>query len=559
MPLKISAFQELVLKRRALGIQKKKLGRLPKILHPTPIERQYSRALVAIAKNIQTQTEKVLLSSLEDVIAERDRAINKTDGVRLDGWADDADRLINSLKMTLENTVLYRPSRLAADIGQKTSAWNDVQWRKTMKAVMGVDFFQREPWLSDIMKSFEKENVGLIKSITDQAVNNIEGMVHRGVTNGDRFTKIQKQIQNQFDVTKNRARLIARDQVSKLNGQITMTRQTALGIEKYIWRTSLDERVRGNPAGKYPNSQFDHWEREGQTFSWNDPPPDGHPGQAIQCRCTAEPVLSELEDLVEEKPETEPAPAPEAAPAIPAQAQAVAKAIEAAVPEPLTGLPRLSSVVNNDSIVNYAKAHKIAQEINFDNSFRERRWGIKIINEADRVKKATVIFTEIQRIKKAYPKFEWPEIKTLHITKTEGGLANSNAKAKVAQATISDDITPERWDAIEAWEKNNNKHFGEIRKESHTAYCLRHEIMGHILEGERNVTGPQWESISSNFTRVWRKKNVSDYAGKYIGEKGRGEFFSDAFATYTSPYYSEFPQLPKIITEYFDKILDGSI
>jgi SPP1 gp7 family putative phage head morphogenesis protein len=299
MALNKKAFQELILKRRALGIQKKKLGRLPKILHPTPIERQYSRALVAIAKNIQTQTEKILLSGLEDVIAERDRAILKTDGVRLDGWADDAQRLIDSLKMTLENTVLYRPSRLASDIGQKTSAWNNVQWRKTMKSVLGVDFFQREPWLSDIMKSFEKENVGLIKSITDQAVNNIEGMVHRGVTNGDRFTKIQKQIQNQFDVTKNRARLIARDQVSKLNGQITMTRQQSLGIERYVWSTSLDERVRGNPAGKYPNSQYDHWEREGKEFSWNDPPPDGHPGQPINCRCVALPVIKDLEDLVQ--------------------------------------------------------------------------------------------------------------------------------------------------------------------------------------------------------------------------------------------------------------------
>lgn len=66
---------------------------------------------------------------------------------------------------------------------------------------------------------------------------------------------------------------------------------TSLGIKKYRWRHSRDERVRGNPGGKYPKARPSHWAREGKIYSWNDPPPGGHPGMDYQCRCTAEPVF----------------------------------------------------------------------------------------------------------------------------------------------------------------------------------------------------------------------------------------------------------------------------
>ena len=47
----------------------------------------------------------------------------------------------------------------------------------------------------------------------------------------------------------------------------------------YIWRTQGDGKVRPSHAG-----------RNGQTFSWDDPPDGGHPGEAPNCRCSAEEV-----------------------------------------------------------------------------------------------------------------------------------------------------------------------------------------------------------------------------------------------------------------------------
>lgn len=90
------------------------------------------------------------------------------------------------------------------------------------------------------------------------------------------------------------ANRLARDQTSKINTAINQARQTSIGIEEYIWRTARDRRVVGTPGGAYPESNSvhgNHYKREGKTFRWDNPPADGHPGYAINCRCWAEPII----------------------------------------------------------------------------------------------------------------------------------------------------------------------------------------------------------------------------------------------------------------------------
>lgn len=55
----------------------------------------------------------------------------------------------------------------------------------------------------------------------------------------------------------------------------------------YIWRTRRDNKVR--PA---------HADREGQIFSWDEPPTGGHPGEDHNCRCTAEPYFPEISEYM---------------------------------------------------------------------------------------------------------------------------------------------------------------------------------------------------------------------------------------------------------------------
>ena len=105
---------------------------------------------------------------------------------------------------------------------------------------------------------------------------------------------LTEQLRELHKQTYERAKLIAVDQTQKLHCAVTQARQTSLGIEEYIWRTSNDERVVGTPGGVSPQGNpkhENHYVRNGRKFRWDSPPSDGHPGWPIRCRCWADPVI----------------------------------------------------------------------------------------------------------------------------------------------------------------------------------------------------------------------------------------------------------------------------
>jgi A nuclease of the HNH/ENDO VII superfamily with conserved WHH/Phage Mu protein F like protein len=75
------------------------------------------------------------------------------------------------------------------------------------------------------------------------------------------------------------------------SGLINELRQRGLGIQLYIWRSRDDGKVRSAHAA-----------HDDQVFSWDSPPEGGHPGQAFNCRCFAEPVLPDTGKLPERDP-----------------------------------------------------------------------------------------------------------------------------------------------------------------------------------------------------------------------------------------------------------------
>jgi SPP1 gp7 family putative phage head morphogenesis protein len=70
-------------------------------------------------------------------------------------------------------------------------------------------------------------------------------------------------------------------------GLINQLRQLDLGIERYVWRSRDDARVRRR-----------HASRDNRVFRWDRMPEGGHPGQDFNCRCYAEPIASGVRDDV---------------------------------------------------------------------------------------------------------------------------------------------------------------------------------------------------------------------------------------------------------------------
>lgn len=282
------ASAELVSQIRALrtASSKRKIRKrkkLPKMVHPKPIERDYSRKLTRYLNILEEIVKLVLVSRLPELARERDADLPA--GGRIDSWAEDAERLLGTMNMGF-GAVPFDVPGTARDVADKTNVWNDIQWRRMMKAAVGVDMFQREPWLIPVTNSFVMENVVLITKMEQDLKDNIAGTVQRGFRGGARHEKIAEDVMGAVDVSKSRARLIARDQVSKLNGQLTQNRQTGLGISEYIWRGAADARERPT-----------HIANNDKKFKWSEAPDNtGHPGNDIQCRCYAEPVMDELID-----------------------------------------------------------------------------------------------------------------------------------------------------------------------------------------------------------------------------------------------------------------------
>jgi SPP1 gp7 family putative phage head morphogenesis protein len=197
-------------------------------------------------------------------------------GARVDGPKSEVATRIAQAKRQLED-----PQGVAFRVAQQTSSFHRQQLGRQLKAAYGVDLFSLGGQAP--IAEFVSENVALIRSMEAKYLDQVQSVLFQGLREGKRAEELSDLLEDRFSAAESHAKLIARDQVGKLYGDLNEQRQGELGIRSYTWRGAMDERERD-----------EHVAREGQVYSWDDPPDDGHPGQPIQCRCYAEPNLSDI-------------------------------------------------------------------------------------------------------------------------------------------------------------------------------------------------------------------------------------------------------------------------
>ncbi len=149
--------------------------------------------------------------------------------------------------------------------------------------------FTMTPAMRDVFKATVQANVSLIKSIPQKYFTEIEGMVMRSVQEGRDLQQLTKDLLANYDITKKRAALIARDQNNKATASLQRARQVELGISQAIWMHS--------GGGKHPRPSHVKAGRDKVKYDitkgWYDPHEQKHilPGQLINCRCVSRPVL----------------------------------------------------------------------------------------------------------------------------------------------------------------------------------------------------------------------------------------------------------------------------
>ena len=153
-------------------------------------------------------------------------------------------------------------------------------------SIRATEYLQR--W-KEVMTASIAENVGLIKSISEKYLTDVQGAVMRSITNGNGLQDLIPALERHEGITRRRARNIALDQTRKAYNSLNKGRMEALGIKKFEWLHT----------GGSQNPREDHIELSGQIFSFDNPPvidkrtgERGFPAQLPNCRCRMLPVIT---------------------------------------------------------------------------------------------------------------------------------------------------------------------------------------------------------------------------------------------------------------------------
>lgn len=267
-----------------------------KIRYPLALEREYSKELVGEVK--------AMFDIIESRIPAMVRLIKQHN---LRGDADDDNDALDDFMEKLAAVLLLadKSKRYVLAMYKKVKLHNEKEFRDVTKSVFGRPLafkdvntaVKQQRILEQLESMWIRENLDLISSIEAETLRKLRWELSQRIvaTAGDESLKtaLTEYIENQARIESNRAVLIASDQVGKLNGRLMRYEQQRAGITHYRWETMQDSRVRPS-----------HRERQGVIFSWEEPPSDGHPGEAIRCRCVADPVFDTEEIGVEPEANT---------------------------------------------------------------------------------------------------------------------------------------------------------------------------------------------------------------------------------------------------------------
>jgi len=551
----IPTFAKQALKT-ALFARRKKLGRAargkprksPRWLYPWGAERRYAAAIRAWLKPMMDYVHEYLKNNQEAILRGDSASLIRQDEIpggsyrrmvkSLYGW------FTSYLPPITESGTMEAPPIIYAGLGsiaESMAKFNSEQWAKAARAELGVEFPVYETWWPEAKATWQEENYRLIQNVGDDYIKAVNRAAEQAVTNGMSVGQLAKEIRKIDDKIKSwRVNLIARDQIGKLNGQVTQARMAAVGLELYEWSTSADERVRDSHEvldGKV--CQWDdptvYSEDGGKT--WKDRPSDWcqlHPGYDIACRCTAlsywEELVNEVdkeideqeginEKLVEKLPENE-----------------NNKGLQSSEKAVLSGSEKLAKAQTLEDLASYASDE----------------WGVKAVNldglDADAVKG---IFEAMDKALSEHPELKG---QIAGIGKSKAGImssrmfddgsiciyfnpgyySNIEEAKKIYAYGLSKGYYPEgtNWTNAGVHELGHVAHGVIAKNNPSNDYLFQAAIDFNDNSTAKRIVAEAWNNVKKEYPKgtkvVYARRGISEYAGKNDAET-IAEAFSDVF------------------------------
>lgn len=168
-----------------------------------------------------------------------------------------------------------------------------MRFKNTDNKSLGINLYLPANKTERTLNVWTQENTRLIKGMLDDEKKEIAGIVSRAVINGEGVKAVSKEIRKTRNITRHRARLIARTEMGNLNFAIDKAQAKEAHIDLYEWNTAGDSGVRSR-----------HRAMDGKICKYSDPTVykdsiddttwkkrssiggvEKHPGQDFQCRC----------------------------------------------------------------------------------------------------------------------------------------------------------------------------------------------------------------------------------------------------------------------------------
>ena len=206
----------------------------------------------------------------------RRKLLKQFDGERLDKMVDKYTGKVDKRN----KSEFYRRAEKSIGIG-----------REELEATEGLTFQ---------INAYKAETQQWVKKMRDDTLQQWTSNTLRQMAEGKGLPEILKQFDGMVEQRRGHAKMVARTQISTFNSLTSKIRAQNLGIKRAKWVTSRDERVRGNPGGKYPNARPSHYALDGVEFDLSKGAYiNGQyllPGTSPNCRCDYIMVIPEMDE-----------------------------------------------------------------------------------------------------------------------------------------------------------------------------------------------------------------------------------------------------------------------
>ena len=218
---------------------------IPEIRVNSGIEKWYTNQLTRLVKEMKSDIQSELIKGFKREVK-----------IAQDGITDYLSHAIELIPYQWEQKLDSLAEEIVKKFINRTVSNYDNLMKLHMRKAGFTVRFQTTQFQRDALQATIKENVSLIKSISSQYLERVQGDVWRCVINGYDLKGLTESLADGYGISLRRAGNVARDQSFKAHATIERARRKELGITKAIWMHSH--------AGKKPRPS--HVKANGQIF-----------------------------------------------------------------------------------------------------------------------------------------------------------------------------------------------------------------------------------------------------------------------------------------------------